>query len=187
MPRSKSIIILLFLISTITSKQQLAPTYIYRDALYLINGRAHKCLRSLNYYKNITLEKIRNKMLSVQNLYDLAIRDLNETSSHNLRLLDDNGYGGPQDEIERNCAECAARSKFSVVSQTELDIMYKFRSNGDSDTLEVYQAYSRNKDEGREKMCHFIENYGLSILEMGEQSLNEGEIKYIDLVCEYYL
>ena len=127
-------------------------------------------------------------MLSVQNLYDLAIRDLNETSSHNLRLLDDNGYGGPQDEIERNCAECAARSKFSIIiNQTELDIMDKFSSNGDPDTLEVYQAYSRNKDEGREKMCHFIENYGLSILEMGEQSLNESEIEYIHLVCEYYL
>ena len=188
MPRSKSIIILLFLISTITSKQQLAPSYSSRVALYLINRPVHNCLRSLNYYKNITLKGIRNKMLSVQNLYDLAIRDLNETSSHNLRLLDDNGYGGPQDEIERNCAECAARSKFSIIiNQTELDIMDKFSSNGDPDTLEVYQAYSRNKDEGREKMCHFIENYGLSILEMGEQSLNESEIEYIHLVCEYYL
>ena len=187
MPRSKSIIILLFLISTITSKQQLAPTYIYRDALYLINGRAHKCLRSLNYYKNITLEKIRNKMLSVQNLYDLAIRDLNETSSHNLRLLDDNGYGWSQDEIERHCSECAALSKFSIISinQTESDIMDKLSFTYDPDILSVYQAYSFNVDEGREKMCHFIKNYGLSILkEMGEQSLNEREIEYINVVCD---
>ena len=184
MPRSKSIIILLFLISTITSKQQLAPTYIYRDALYLINGRAHKCLRSLNYYKNITLEKIRNKMLSVQNLYDLAIRDLNETSSHNLRLLDDNGYGWSQDEIESNCAECAALSKFSISKQTESDIMKKFSRSDNPDIFNVYQKYSCNEDEGREEMCRFKEKI---LEEMGEQSLNESEIKYINVVCDYYL
>ncbi len=186
MPRSKSIIILLFLISTITSKQQLAPSYSSRVALYLINRPVHKCLKSLNYFKNNTLEGIKNQMLSVQNLYDLAIRDLNETSSHNLRLLDDNGYGLSQDKIERNCAECAARSKFSIIiNQTELDIMDKFSSNGDPDTLKVYQAYLSNEDEGREEMCLFIKNYGLSILkEMGEQSLNEREIEYIKVVCD---
>ena len=188
MPRSKSIIILLFLISTITSKQQLAPSYSSRVALYLINRPVHKCLKSLNYFKNNTLEGIKNQMLSVQNLYDLAIRDLNETSSHNLRLLDDNGYGLPQDEIERNCAECAARSNFSIDIQTESDIMDKFSSIGRPDTLRVYEAYLSNEDEGREEMCHFIENIDLSILEkMGEQSLNEMEIEYIQVVCEYYL
>ena len=189
MPRSKSIIILLFLISTITSKQQLAPSYKPRVALYLINGRVYNCLKSLNYFKKNTLEGIRNQMLSVQSLYDLAIGDLNETSSHNLRLLDDIGYGLSQDEIERNCAACAALSKFSIISinQTESAIMKKFSSNGDPDTLSVYQAYSLDKDEGREKMCHFIKNYGLSILkEMGEQSLNEREIEYIKVVCDYY-
>ena len=187
MPRSKSIIILLFLISTITSKQQLDPSYISRDALYLINRPVHNCLRSLNYFKKNTLEGIRNQMLSVQNLYDLAIRDLNETSSHNLRLLDDNGYGWSQDEIERHCAECAALSKFSIISinQTESDILDKLSSTDDPDILSVYQAYSFNVDEGREKMCHFIKNYGLSILkEMGEQSLNEREIEYINVVCD---
>ena len=193
MPRSKSIIILLFLISTITSKLLIStiiskpPSYISRDALYLINRRVYKCLKSLNYFKNNTLEGIKNQMLSVQNLYDLAIRDLNETSSHNLRLLDDNGYGWSQDEIERNCAACAALSKFSIISinQTESAIMKKFSSNGDPDTLKVYQAYLSNEDEGREEMCLFIKNYGLSILkEMGEQSLNEREIEYIKVVCD---
>ena len=127
-------------------------------------------------------------MLSVQNLYDLAIRDLNETSSHNLRLLDDNGYGGPQDEIERNCAECAALSNVSIINQTESDIMDKLSSTYDPDILSVYQTYSLNEDEGRKEMCHLKENDGLSILEeMGEQSLNEREIKYIKVLCDYYL
>ena len=186
MPRSKSIIILLFLISTITSAQQLANSY--RDALYLINRPVHNCLRSLNYYKKNTLKRISNQMLSVQNLYDLAIRDLNKTSSHNLRLLDDNGYGLPQDEIESNCADCAALSNFSIRKQTESDIMRKFSSIDHPDTFRVIQAYSRNKDEGREEMCHLKENDGLSILKkMGKQSLNEREIKYIKVFCEYYL
>ena len=191
MPRSKSIIILLFLISTITSKLLIStiiskpPSYISTDALYLINRRVYKCLKSLNYFKNNTLEGIKNQMLSVQNLYDLAIRDLNETSSHNLRLLDDNGYGLPLDEIERNCAECAALSNVSIINQTESDIMDKFNSSGIPETQKVYEAYSLDKDEGREKMCHFIKNDGLSILEeMGEQSLNEREIEYINVVCD---
>ena len=193
MPRSKSIIILLFLISTITSKllistiksKQQAPSYISRDALYRINRRVYKCLKSLNYFKNNTLEGIKNQMLSVQNLYDLAIRDLNETSSHNLRLLDDNGYGLSQDEIERNCAKCAALSNFSIINQTELDIMDKFNSIGSPETQKIYEAYSLDKDEGREAMCLFIKNDGLSILEkMGEQSLNEREIEYINGVCD---
>ena len=63
--------------------------------------------------------------------------------------------------------------------------MKKFSSNGDPDTLKVYQAYLINEDEGREEMCLFIKNYGLSILkEMGEQSLNEREIEYIKVVCD---
>ena len=184
MPRSKSIIILLFLISTITSKQQLDPSYISRDALYLINRPVHYCLKSLNYYKKNTLKRISNQMLSVQNLYDLAIRDLNETSSHNLRLLDDNGYGLPQDEIESNCADCAALSNFSIDNQTELAIMEKFISTHDPDILSVYQTYSRNEDDGREEMCHLKEKI---LEEMGEQSLNEREIEYIKVFCEYYL
>ena len=193
MPRSKSIIILLFLISTITSKQQListiiskqqAPLYISRDALYRINRPVYQCLKSLNYFKNNTLEGIKNQMLSVQNLYDLAIRDLNETSSHNLRLLDDNGYGLPQDEIERNCAKCAALSNVSINNQIESDIMKKFSRSDNPDIFSVYQKYSCNEDEGREEMCRFKEKI---LEEMGEQSLNEREIEYIQVVCEYYL
>ena len=194
MPRSKSIIILLFLISTITSKLLIStiiskpPSYSSRVALYLINRPVHKCLKSLNYYKKNTLKRISNQMLSVQNLYDLAIRDLNETSSHNLRLLDDNGYGLPQDEIESNCADCAALSNFSISKQTESDIMRKFISIDHPDTFRVIQAYSRNEDEWREEMCHLKENDGLSILKkMGKQSLNEREIEYIKVFCEYYL
>ena len=193
MPRSKSIIILLFLISTITSKLLIStiiskpPSYSSRVALYLINRPVHKCLKSLNYYKKNTLKRISNQMLSVQNLYDLAIRDLNETSSHNLRLLDDNGYGLPQDEIKRNCAKCAALSKFSIISNNQIEsaIMKKFSSSGIPETQKVYEAYLSNEDEGREEMCHLIENDGLSILEkMGEQSLNEMEIEYIKVVCD---
>lgn len=124
---------------------------------------------------------IRNKILSGQTLYDLARIDLNETSSHNLRLLSENNGYGCFDEISCNCAECAALSDCIINNQLEDGIMNKFSDFQDPITLNVIQEYNRNQYEGRIGLCN-IKRYSYIA-----KLLNDTETNYIKEMCDCIL
>ena len=174
------IVIIVLLISTISSeikdiKKAIFNTY--DPILYLINRPAYNCLYSLNYQPS-TLKKINNEWVTVQGLVDLALRDLNETSSHNLRLL--NGYGWSPEEVSSNCENCAERATFKIDLTLEKHIMYKFFLVGNPDTLKVYDDYKDNPNKGRKEMCHLRYLYPKIIIIV---KLNEDELQYIDQLC----
>ena len=175
---SLSIVIVLLLISEI-----LSSVGKYISTLYLINVPAYNCLSSLNYYKQSTLNKIKNKMLSVQNLYDLAIRDLNETSSHNLRRLNENNGYGCSDTIYCNCEGCAALATFTIDPKLEYNIIRKFKEMDFPEFHYIVITYESHQEDWRLKMCQIRKRHSDI---MKEVDFNENEENYIHVLCDYY-
>ena len=178
MSKSISIVIVLLLISTISSEiQDCMIKYTY----YRINSSVHNCLKSLNYYKQSTLDYLEDQMVTVQTLYDLAIIDLNEVKSHNFSLLNkNNGYGCPKDDILCNCESCAGLSDFTINEQLEFGIMEKLRLTEYPEALMVYETYRTNPDDGRVEMCTLLQ-IAPEIMEVVH--LNSNELKYIVKLC----
>ena len=181
MSKSISIVIVLLLISTISSEiQDCMIKYTY----YRINSSVHNCLKSLNYYKQSTLDYLEDQMVTVQTLYDLAIIDLNEVKSQKFRLLNENNGYGCWDKISCDCEECAGLSDFTINEQLEFGIREKLGTIEYPETLMVYETYRTNPDDGRVDMCTLLQ---IAPEIMEEVHLNSNELEYIVKLCDILL